>query len=120
MTGSAWAWHEDSHTWEIDGRDCRIWMAERPRYCDRGRWLAHVTITGDRFRLWMDEQDGWPRYYFDLDRAKAEVEAWLRVRAQWLAPEQGEQVDEHQQQHGDPEVRATERRHERDHEGGEE
>jgi hypothetical protein len=28
----------------------------------------------------IDNADLWPRYYFDLDRAKAEIDAWLRVR----------------------------------------
>jgi hypothetical protein len=30
----------------------------------------------------LDHADLWPRYYFDLDRGKAEVEAWLRKRGQ--------------------------------------
>lgn len=33
----------------------------------------------------LDEQDGWPRYYFDETRAKAEIEAWLLKRQQNIA-----------------------------------
>jgi len=32
----------------------------------------------------MDAADGWPRYYFDLERAKAEIEAWMRKRKEWV------------------------------------
>ena len=68
--------------WRIDGRHCWVWMQARPYYCDRGRWLAHVErrpgATSED--LHMDGADGWPRYYFDLERAKLEVEAWLRKR----------------------------------------
>ena len=30
----------------------------------------------------VDEQDGWPRYYMDLERGKREVEDWLIKRGQ--------------------------------------
>lgn len=66
----------------IDGTDCRIWMQKRPHYCDRGAWLAHVDITGDHLKLDIDASDLWPRYYFDLERAKLECEAWLVKRKQ--------------------------------------
>jgi len=67
----------------IRTRDCWVWMQARPAYCDRGRWLAHVEVAHPRL-LDVDAADRWPRYYFDLERAKAEVEAWLRVRKQIL------------------------------------
>ena len=35
--------------------------------------------------LEIDAADMWPRYYFNLDRAKREVEAWMRKRGQWLS-----------------------------------
>jgi hypothetical protein len=31
----------------------------------------------------MDGADLWPRYYFDFERAKLEIEAWLKKRGQW-------------------------------------
>ena len=76
-------WLVDGHGchW-IAGAHCRIWMQARPPYCDRGAWLAHVELLPHRTvkDLHIDSADGWPRYYFDLDRAKAEIEAWLRKR----------------------------------------
>lgn len=80
---SRWAWRENSATWEIWGRHCWIWMDSRPAYCDRGRWLARVESL-DHITLFIDGADGWPRYYFDLDRAKLEIEAWLKFRNQWM------------------------------------
>lgn len=80
-------WRLDDHgCWVIEGRECYIWMAPRPAYCDRGNWLAHFEYRRPRTlaagALQVDWQDNWPRYYFDLDRAKAEVEAWLVKRGQ--------------------------------------
>jgi hypothetical protein len=76
---------DDEGCWRIDGKDCWIWMQARPPYCDRGRWLAHVELqtTPDAHKhVHLDSADGWPRYYFDLARAKAEIEAWLLKRKQ--------------------------------------
>ena len=70
---------------ELRGKDCRIILEERPYYCDRGRLIAKVfPIRGSRLALDLDDADGWPRYYFFRDCAYREVEAWLRVRNQWL------------------------------------
>lgn len=82
-----WRFDSDLQTWEIRGKACMIWMQARPAYCDRGNWLAHIEPQGsmkERQELSLDDQDGWPRYYFDLERAKAEIEAWLRKRGQAL------------------------------------
>lgn len=75
--------------WTIDNYGCywtgcpalgvRIWMAPRPEYCDRGAWLAHVETSDPRL-CFIDESDLWPRYYFDLDRAKLECEEFLTKR----------------------------------------
>jgi len=46
----------------------------RPAYCDRGRWIAKVSGPD------LDASDGWPRYYFDLERGLAEIQEWLRMR----------------------------------------
>lgn len=73
--------------WEVRGKECLIWMDRRPLYCDRGNWLARIDAQG-RLAREMDSADLWPRYYFDLDRAKAEIEAWLIKRGQVL-PESG-------------------------------
>lgn len=78
---------ETTETWfMIEGRDCEISLEPRPFYCDRGNWVAkiHLKRDGDWVKLNLDEQDGWPRYYFDYDRAMAEIEAWLIKRKQML------------------------------------
>jgi hypothetical protein len=68
---------------QIEGRECVIILEPRPHYCDRGNWIAKIFPGGELARG-MDTADCWPRYYFDKDRAKAEVEAWLRKRGQWV------------------------------------
>jgi len=67
----------------ILGHECSIWLEKRPSYCDRGRYIAKLDASGILARG-MDYADGWRpgRYYFNLDRAKAEVEAWLHARDQ--------------------------------------
>jgi len=53
----------------------------RPAYCDRGRWIAYVDCPGfPQNPNPIDIADGFPRYYFDIDRAKAEIEAFFNVR----------------------------------------
>jgi hypothetical protein len=60
-------------------------MNARPPHCDRGRWVAMIDV-----HVWKSENDPWPRYYFDLERGKAEVEAYLTAKnfnfsgAQWI------------------------------------
>lgn len=73
LKGSVW--------FEIVCPTVTITIERRPPYCDRGSFLAKVFVTSPT-ELFVDEQDGWPRYYFDLERAKAECEAWLTKRKQ--------------------------------------
>jgi len=69
--------------WEINGRECTIYLEQRPAYCDRGNWYAKLDARGGTaLARELDHQDGWPRYYFDLERAKLEIEAWLVKRGQ--------------------------------------
>lgn len=49
----------------------------RPNYCDRGRWKVLIDNRGVSPLDW---QEGFPRYYFDLDRLKAEMEDWVNAR----------------------------------------
>lgn len=74
-------WTQVERWIQITGRECVISIEPRPPYCDRGNFVAKITPTGELARD-MDRQDAWPRYYFDLDRAKAECEAWLIKRGQ--------------------------------------
>jgi len=77
-------WIQDAYGvhW-LHGRHCAIWIVKRPAYCDRGNLLAHLELrTTDPRQLQIDAADGWPRYFFDLDRAKLECEAWMTKRGQ--------------------------------------
>ena len=65
--------------WEIKGRHCLIFLEPRPAHCNRGNWIAKLDAAPV---VDIDHQDGWPRYYFDRDRAMAEIEAWLIKRGQ--------------------------------------
>lgn len=67
--------------WTLAGESCWVTLESRPAYCDRGRFIAKLQPHGD-LALEIDGQDAWPRYYFDFDRAVAEIEAWLRCRKQ--------------------------------------
>lgn len=84
-----WKAIHDPHTdrlwyWCIRGKDCEITLEPRQPYCDRGNWLAKIQCAlGSKLARDMDGQEGWPRYYFDLERAKLECEAWLKKRGQW-------------------------------------
>lgn len=76
--------------WIINGKECEITIEKRPHYCDRGNWIAKIHAIGS-FHYSIDHQDGWPRYYFELDRAKLECEAWLHKRGQWIDDESNSQ-----------------------------
>lgn len=62
------------------------WLQARPSYCDRGRFHGVVEVAH-----WRSECDVWPRYYFNLARGKAELEAYLTAKgvpldgAAWVA-----------------------------------
>ena len=51
------------------------YMQPRPRYCDRGHWQ----VNADQIPF-IDEADGFPRYYMDKKRAKLETEEWVAWR----------------------------------------
>jgi hypothetical protein len=65
----------------IKGRECEITIEPRPGNCDRGNWLADL-FPHRNSSVKIGQAEGWPRYYFDLDRAKAACEAWLLKRGQ--------------------------------------
>lgn len=81
---SAWKKGSGNTEWyEISGKQCDITLRERPHYCDRGNWLANLFPDAE-FAREIDGQDLWPRYYMDLDRAKLEIEDWMKKRGQWV------------------------------------
>lgn len=67
--------------WEIHGKESELVLEPTPNYCDRGQWVAKVEARG-RLASSLDNFDGFPRYYFDLHRAKSELEDWLIRRDQ--------------------------------------
>jgi hypothetical protein len=54
-------------------------IGPRPAHCDRGRWIAKA-FSDPRDGRPLDPQEGWPRYYFDRERAKAEIQDWVEAR----------------------------------------
>jgi hypothetical protein len=75
----------------IAGASCVVWISQRPFYCDRGHWLAHIECFQPLY-MEMDAVDLWPRYYMDLNRGKAEVEDWMRFRREWVEGVPGAQA----------------------------
>lgn len=55
---------------------CTITIEPRPVYCDRGNWIVKVFAPN----CLIDAQDAFPRYYFDLGRAKLEMLDWVNKR----------------------------------------
>ncbi len=76
-------WNEDkeNRTWEVRYEGALVWIVKRPWYCDRGHWSAAIDAP---FQWNVDEQDGFPRYYMDLEVAKKEIGEWLIWRVECL------------------------------------
>lgn len=70
--------------WRLRGRDCAVTIYPRPAYCNRGNYHALFDGTGAT----ISGADPWPRYYFDLARAMAELEALIDKRQLRVAGEQ--------------------------------
>lgn len=73
-----WEMHERPAYWSLQVGTAQVTIEPRPPYCDRGHWYGKV------FGLHTDSQDGFPRYFMDLDRAKAEMSEWLAWRLKRL------------------------------------
>lgn len=72
---------EEDGEWWIRGRVHAIWISERPPYCDRGLYFAHVEPMPDAgVEYNIDAMDLWPRPYMDWDRMIAELRDWLAWR----------------------------------------
>lgn len=57
----------------------RVRIAERPHYCNRGRYLLHASSVNPII-LTIDEQDLFPRYYFNNDCLVKELWSWINAR----------------------------------------
>lgn len=82
---SKWVWEEfkvyslECH--RLQAVEVEIDITPRPPYCDRGRWECHVQDAGFPTNSNpVDFADMFPRLFFSLDRAKAEMEDWLDAR----------------------------------------
>ncbi len=80
-----WATREEDgrpvHRIDLPREQGFVDLYARPTYCDRGQWIAYVVPTvGSELARGLDGADGFPRYYFDLERAKGEIEAWIKAR----------------------------------------
>ena len=64
---------------EIRVEQAWITIETRPIYCDRGNFIVKVTPYGD-LALSLDEQDGFPRYYFGPLACADEIHAWMSCR----------------------------------------
>jgi hypothetical protein len=72
---SAWEYIEEHRNWRYVNGTARVEISPRGGWCDRGRWIATVSGIGD-----IDAADAFPRYFMDLERAKAEMLEWLDWR----------------------------------------
>ena len=76
MTEYVWEKSSDEHyssIWRCYTKEALVDLYPRPSYCDRGRWQAFIVCAGFPINPNpFDIHDGFPRYYFDLERAKAE------------------------------------------------
>lgn len=76
MSMGEWIYDEEWEYWSfmVGGSELVI-IEPRPAYCDRGHWYAKPVGMS-----WIDAAHGFPRYYMDLDRAKAELSEWVTWR----------------------------------------
>ena len=59
------------------------WIESRPHYCNRGHYKGMVDLPD----AGLDHQDGFPRYYMSLQRAKDELEAFIEWRVHKIRAE---------------------------------
>ncbi len=74
LTAQGWSYQN------IRGKDCMIGLIEEPTNTNRGPFHAKLDVFNSD-ALNIEPSDGWEygRYYFDLERAIAEVTAWLKA-----------------------------------------
>lgn len=75
MIPAPWVYDDRDRCWSLNFRFAWVQIQHRPHYCDRGRYIAVVEGIGS-----IDQADEFPRYFMDLDRAKAEMSEWLGWR----------------------------------------
>ncbi len=70
-----WTYNEEWKYWALmKGTVEMVTLEPRPHYCDRGHWCAKA-VGLPMYSI--NAQDGFPRYFMDLERAKLELSDWL-------------------------------------------
>lgn len=66
---------------DIDMDHANMCIEIRPPYCDRGRYSVKCWHKKESFMsCWIDEQDAFPRYYFDFFSMMTEITAFIAFR----------------------------------------
>lgn len=69
------------HWAEIITPKIHLYIEPRQHYCDRGRYLVKAhTINWQPGDDIIDDQDGFPRYYFNFDCMLIEIEDFLTAK----------------------------------------
>jgi len=98
LAEAVWRFDRDYKVWNLyaHGEDSAIllaWLKQRPNYCDRGHWGAHIECwTADNPP---DGSDGWPHHYMDENIGMMEIRAflfWRLFKVRWER-QQGMLVD---------------------------
>lgn len=67
--------------YDIIAKDCVLFIAPRPHYCDRGSYLVNIKKSNSKVNV--DFADLFPHYYFTFEAMMIEIGAWLKKRGQW-------------------------------------
>lgn len=68
--------------YDIRAKDCILFIAPRPHYCDRGSYLVNFK-SFNYAKMTIDGADFFPHYFFGYDAMMSELTAWLKKRQQW-------------------------------------
>lgn len=66
---------------QIYTEDLEVSIQNRRSYCDRGRYLI-VAANRDIMFQAIDNQDAFPRYYYDFDCMMKELDFFLKAKCQ--------------------------------------
>lgn len=78
---------------DIQTTNFKMWVERRPPYCDRGNYLWYCDNNlSNRMNL-IDDQDGFPRYYFDYDAMITEMVLFLKKRNEEVLGVESHRID---------------------------
>ncbi len=67
------------HYVDIQLEEGLISIENRQAYCDRGKYIVKVFPTNVK-KLYVDEADMFPRYYFKFENLISEIDCWILKR----------------------------------------